>query len=507
MERQADGVDAEIAAVLEDAGDEGRVEHPRAGPAHVEIELQPSASLGIEEARLGRDLPSGVLGGRVVEHEVGVFFEPGRARREADADVELEVRGRRSVEPLAGDGGLEGQVLAPQDLARHPEVDLEPVGDDGLDLEGLAESQPAHEDAGLPVAGRGGLVRRGPERVERLDGPFRPQGPHEPALRRIELHADGVARRQDLVSVEEDEGQVEGVAGAPDAALAVDRALEALLDGLPADVEMAHRQGRVVAHSEIADVVARLGRDIVGRIGELEDGEAVGVADRLAEGLVLEVEGPHPDPGQGLGRADVGGHDVQRAGRLALGDQPDVGGQEIAADGGLGVVAGIVIGVVARVVAAGPVPMSPGISFLGVIPVRIAVVSFALLVAERGLLDDGLVARGAGIGRVAPVEGQDEAEEAARVLPEQVGHVEVVARDAARDRRVIRQRDRLAPEIAPDSGQLFAPAELVDLQELGHVAAEDLEGRHLDGPQIDGLEGHGQAVLARQDGALADEPG
>ncbi len=108
----------------------------------------------------------------------------------------------------------------------------------------------------------------------------------------------GMARRQDLLAVEEGEGQVEGVARPPDAALAVEDALDALLGDLAADVEMAQGQGAFAGDAQVADVAAALRRNVEGPVLEGEDGEAVGVARRFAEELVLVVVGPDAQAGR-----------------------------------------------------------------------------------------------------------------------------------------------------------------------------------------------------------------
>ena len=310
---------------------------------------------------------------------------------------------------------------------------------------------------------------------------------------------------QDLLAVEEGEGQMERVSRPPDAALAVEDALDALFGDFAADVEMAEGKSAFPGDPEIADVAAALGRNVEGAVLEGEDSEAVRVARRFAEKLVLVVVGPDAQPGEGPGRADVGRHDVQGAARLELGYDSDVRRVEIAAGNGLSIVTGDVIGVGAGIVPVEPVPLFVGVALVEVIPVRIPAVAGVVHVLERRLRDDGLVRGRARIGRVAAVEGQHDAEEAPRVLFEQGGDVEVVARPAAGHGGIVRKADRLSPEVAPDPGQLFGPLEAVDLEELGHVAGVDLERGDLDALQVDGLDRHGQPVLARQDEPAADE--
>ncbi len=505
VEGQGEGVDAEVAAGLEDPAGEGRLEQPGAGLLGPDVDAGLGPAAGIEDA-LGRlDRAALEVAGRIVEGEVGVAVEARGPPRQADRHVVFEVGGRGAVEPLGRHGRFERHVLAPQGLPPGIERDLQPVRHDRLDLERPLEGQAADEDAGPPVARRGRLFGGDAKSVEGLDRPLRSEGPGELALGRVELQGDGMALGQDPVPVEQGEGQVEGVARPPDAALAVEDALDALLRRLAADVEMARGQDALGRDAEVVDVAAALGRDIERPVAELERGEAVAVGCRLAEKPVLVVVGPDLEARERPGRADVGRHDAQGAAGLELGHQADVGGEEVPAGHGRGIEIGEEVGVRAGVLAVAPFVPGQVVALEGVVPVLVAAVALVVHVADRPFGRDRAVRRRAGIGRVAAVHGQDDAEQRARVLREQGGDVEVVAGPLAGHARVVRERHGLAPEVAADPGQLLAPFEAVDLEELGHVAGVDLKGGHLDAAQIDGLERHGQPVLARQDQPPADE--
>ncbi len=292
VEGQGEGVEAEVAALLEDAAGEGGVEHPGARLLRGDVDLGAPLACGVENAFGRFERPALELAGRVVEGIVLVAVELRRAPRQADRHVELQVRGRRAVEPLGRDRRVEGHVLADERLAPGVEDDLEPVGRDRFDLQRLLEGHPPDEDAGPPVAGGRSLVGLDAEGIERLDGLLRLERPDELPLRRIDLHEHGVAFGQDILPVEQGEGQVERVARPPDAALAVDDAFDALLGDLAADVEVAQGQDALAADAQIADVPAPLRLDVERTVPQREDGEAVAVGGRLAEELILIVVGP-----------------------------------------------------------------------------------------------------------------------------------------------------------------------------------------------------------------------
>ena len=270
--RNAEAVDAEGATRLEDArrevgaqlaGGDGLGFDPR-----VDLRLARLVERALEDLLALRV----VAPGRVVE---GVLLEALKARgrsAQRELDVGLQASRGRAVEPgraeRARDAALAAQLLRPE-----VHRDLEPVGHHGLDLERLVEARPAHAHAGVVVAGRGVRRRGDVERVEAVDRLGARQAAHELAARVHEVEAHRVVGGQALRRVEQHEGQVHRVARAPDAALAVEEALEALRRPRAGHVEVRHRQRSSAVHPQVAGLaaVANARQERRPRDGEVRD--------------------------------------------------------------------------------------------------------------------------------------------------------------------------------------------------------------------------------------------
>ena len=116
----------------------------------------------------------------------------------------------------------------------------------------LAKRAPPTSAGRVPVAG--GRIGRGLE-LEGIELAHRRgigQRLHQLTARIAQLERHRVVRRQGLRPVLQREGQVDGIAGAPDAAVAVEIALESRDHGLAAHVEMAHRQRHAGRHAQVA---------------------------------------------------------------------------------------------------------------------------------------------------------------------------------------------------------------------------------------------------------------
>ena len=310
-------------------------------------------------------------------------------------------------------------MAARQDFAACLKIDLQPIGDDGFDFQGFVEGQSSDKNPGPPIACGRGFIRCETEGMERFHRFRRPQGLHELSQRRIDLHDHGVAGRKRAVAVEKHKRKMQSIAGAPDSPFSIDRALDALHDGLAADVEVTHGQGGVVVDSQVTGVVSGLGGHEESPVGKFEDGETVAVARGFAEELVLEVVGPNPSVGQRPPRKDIGRHNMKRAVLLELGGKTDVRGDEIAGDAGGGIEVGVVVGIFAGIVAILPAVVTVAVGALEIIPAGIAGIIGAVLIDQGGLGDDGLIARRTRVSRIPAVESQDDAEEAAGIFLEQ----------------------------------------------------------------------------------------
>jgi hypothetical protein len=167
-----------------------------------------------------------------------------------------------------------------------------------------------------------------------------------------------------LVAVLERERQIDRIARAPHAAVAVNVALQTVDDGLAADVKVADRQRDAVRHAQVA-LAAVLLRDQRERLAlhvQLDHAVAIGVA--RGDDLVLVVDRVDLHARERLGTVQCRRDRQQLALGGTLGDQADVGGEEVA--------------LVADVLAPAVVSRLAGVRAL--VPVDLAVLAFAVVV-------------------------------------------------------------------------------------------------------------------------------
>ena len=138
----------------------------------------------------------------------------------------------------------------------------------------------------------------------------------------------------------------------PDAPLAVEKALETLGRPGPRDVEMRHGEGAPVVEAQVAGLspVSRYGEE--GSPLHLEADEAVAPGVPGGERAVLRVGERDGGSLKGRGRAQVGGHQKHRAVLARLGDETDVGHEDVARGADVVVIEVLVVARVAGVAAA-----------------------------------------------------------------------------------------------------------------------------------------------------------
>ena len=239
-------VDAEIASLfIYPAFEIGR-QGTRGFILEVEANVDLSISLAVELSLVNQ------VGFRheflrpVVEAEVGVIFEYRFHRYEEQFEFCLQKPGHCTVQPAhiepAGKLAVEGcQPFAPE-----VEVDLEPVGLDGLDLDLLFEHSSPGLHPGDPVAGKRIVGSPGTERIDAAHGACTQMPGVQLPERVYQFEHNRLLAGQEFLPVFRDEGEPEGVARSPHAALTVDEALEALLDFCSGSVEVAQRKGAAV---------------------------------------------------------------------------------------------------------------------------------------------------------------------------------------------------------------------------------------------------------------------
>ena len=321
------GGEALVAALFFYGGDHKGFQHAGGVGGLRETELRGGTAVTVQPG--GEELRLGLLelGGGVVEGiglkalELGAFLAP-----EGELGVCFGPAGCPAGEPLGRYAGL--SLEAGFQHGGIIDMDFEPVGLDGLNVKNLVEGAAAHFEIGVPVAG-GVCVLRGD--IVGEEAVF--AGAHHAAVelpfRGIKLQGGRMAGREAVAFVGKEHVHVEGVAGAPDAAFAVDKGLEPLLHGFPAHVKAA--QGTVQVHDgfKVGRTAARLGHNGKGLMLHGEGGEALSVRFSLADTLELVVVHLQLGAGQRLAGDKVRGGHPQPVAAGVFGHKANIRGQEL----------------------------------------------------------------------------------------------------------------------------------------------------------------------------------
>ena len=324
-------VDAEIAALLEHARGEERRQHARhvvvlCLEGSVERGLAQGVGLAFEQVHV---LVCEAAGG-IFKHIALVVVEGSPAAREVHFHTGFQVFGGVAYQPAGRDVGAD---VAGRDggLVVELQVDDDVVGFDRLDLDGLVPGLAAGRHRDLPVAGRG--VGRGGEgeAVHAVVTGVADQRADGLALRVAEHRRHGVSGGQDAFIEHRDEGDVDVVAGAPDAAFTEDEAFLPLARSIAVHLEAAHRHGAAVVERDIR-LVGALAHD--GGAGLVVDHVAGEAAARRGGSfpyyLVHGVVESDLRTGDRLRREDVSHEDRVLTLVGALGDDRKVGHQDVA---------------------------------------------------------------------------------------------------------------------------------------------------------------------------------
>ncbi len=425
----------------------------------------------------------------------------GRRGRERQPHVGLECRRRGACQPLS-------RYRSPQRLATLEAVEIErhlqPVGHDRLDSQMASEAQLTQDGLRRPIAG-GRISRRlDIEAIKALGWRRISRALHEPAAWVIQLESDRMTRGERAALVLQNERQVHRVARSPDTPVPIEEAFHSLGHRLPAHIEVARGQRIADVELEIAALLSGLTHQQERCACGSQRGQAVSIRARRRQSAVLEVADNELDAGSRRARAQVGGAHEKAPALIALGQQTDVRGYQVALR-----TRALVIGEVRRIARVGAI-RPPRLAcvevLLGIVPVGRLLLVPVFLVAQRGLRGRRLLARllaRARVGGIARRQLQGELEHPARVFAHQLGDIEVVTRPVPGGRRS--ERYRPAPQKTPDSPHLGSPVQLVDLQELAHVVVEDTQCGHMYRTRIDRLQRDGECLAIGKDHASAYE--
>ncbi len=194
----------------------------------------------------------------------------------------------------------------------------------------LRETRATHQRQRVPVAG--GRIGRGLE-LEGIELSHRlriRQRLHQLTARIAQFDRDRVVRRQGMCPVLQREREIDRVARTPDAAVAVEISLETRDHGFAAHVEVAHGQRHAVRHAQVALAPAIVGDERERRAARIELHHAIGVGAAAGQHLVLVAHGVDLHARQRLRAVERRGDREQLAALRALGDQADVGSEQVA---------------------------------------------------------------------------------------------------------------------------------------------------------------------------------
>ena len=462
--------------------------------------------LGGRQRYLGGDVAAGVQpaleeflligteGGRRCKEVIFLESCEGGARRflQRNLGAHGQVPGHAAAQPGCADGNADG--LSGFHQGRVLGVHLQAVGLHGLDVQDLVEAAAAHFQVGVPVAG--GVIGLGgdveaEEAVGALSGVFSV----ERARRGVDFQRRGMGRWQTLSLFRHDGRHVQGVAGAPHAALAVDVGLDALLEHLAAYVEAAGGTLVAVSYLEVGGAAAGLGHHGEGLADDIQGCQAVGVGLAAADFLQLVVVHFHLGAAHGLGRDEVGGRYPQLLAAGIIGHQAQVAGQQLdSREAGRIHIVGRLGGVVGLL----PIVQFPVIEVLPVVIVGDIPFGF---IGRSGLavgFVQGLHHLLAAVQALVQAEVDADAVDGPGLLLEQAAQVYAVRVPLVQVLGGV-QGDVAAVHQAAAAAQAAVAVEVVVLQEHQDVLLINLDHTHFHGAQVHGAEGEDEVLLVGQD--------
>ena len=481
---QGDRDETGVAALFLDGTDDGRAQHARSIGRLREVHTETDRTLAVQFGVDDPGLTARETLGRILE-DIAVEALEGRSGGiQCQIRLDRQARCDRAGQPVGLDAGL-GLGAAGEDSRTHIEVDFQPVGLDILDAQGFVEGSAADFDVGVPEAGRVFRQGRDVERVETVGGRAGLAGV-ELALRGVEFEGRRMRCREVAALVLQDHGNVQGVAGTPDAPFAVDEALQAFLDLLAADVEAAETLFIAVRDLEVADGIAAPGDDHEGPTLDGQGAEAVAVGLARGDLAELEIVGFEIDA-RGRGRrVDIRCRDPKLVPVGVFGHQTDIRSHQVDDGEALGQ---HVITRIRRVIALVPVVFLPVIPGLPIVGFR--GVPDSGIFCGKGAADQGCQARGGRVDQgVFRFIGQPDAVNGAGFPPEERTQVDAPVLPGGKVLiPVAVQTDGLGIDQAAGAAQLFFAAQAVVLKEAQDIVFIDADDTKVYGPQADGPEG------------------
>ena len=255
--RDSFGGETLVSSRLLHGGDHEGLQHSgsilRGGERHSGIQV----SARIQPAAEKLQLLGAVCIRRCVE---SIFFEAlesgSSGLAEGDLRTGRHIAGYSAREP--GNGCLELSGLPRFHHRRIGGIDFQPVGLDGLDMQGLVETAAANLQIGIPVSR--GIIRLGGDvETEESVGALAGRLGIELPRRSEDFQRGGVVCREGPAAVCDQRRDVQGIPRTPHSPLAIDKGLDALLEHLTADVETADGAFVAACDFQICRATAGLG--------------------------------------------------------------------------------------------------------------------------------------------------------------------------------------------------------------------------------------------------------
>src|SRR5690606_13238678 len=308
-------------------------------------------------------------------------------------------------------------------------------------------------------------------------------------------------RGQRPILILQHEREMNVVAGAPDAAFAVDMTLDAGGDALAADVEVADRERDALLDLQVAFLSALLRDERKRRFLERQLRETLRVGFEACKRLPLKIERLDARARERLGGPQVGRNDDPTTALILLREQTDIRDEDVARVSRAMLVVGVVR-VLTRIVAIRPIRAVVHAEVLfDVVPVAVVGEILRVEIDERFFLDRRRTF--AGIDRAVAIDRDAQPHEPIGILLQELRDVQAVAIPSRKIRGV--ERNRLTPQVAADAAELVRAAERIDLPDLRYLVVVAAKCGRSYAAHARPFERHRQGLRFRQDRARADE--
>jgi len=301
--------------------------------------------------------------------------------------------------------------------------------------------------------------------------------------------------REPLPGIIEDKGEEDLVPGAPNPPFSVEKSLDAVDDFRTGYIKITEGKGGSVVKPEVPGLGALTGHGHERFPGKGEGGHPGRSRMALSQQLVLEIVYRNLRLIEGKGGPEAAHHKGVTETTALLGDDPQVGSENIAPYKTLGVVIGVVTGVVLFI------PVKIAGPMVKAVPVGGIPIFGGLLLHLRGW--KGFSAIGEGI---CPAEAEFHAVKGALFGRQEPVNIDLIGVPPVQLFRIRGFQGDPATVNEPAHRHEVTPAvHLVVLQELPHVGGINLDNPQVNGRKADRLKGKGKDALLGDDDSFSQE--